>query len=629
MPRLKHSSLFSGLITVLGLAVGIQSAGALGISTNGTEYPIVGSYEGDQLFSSVAYNGRYGFVLWQDSKSDGKGSGIVARQLSAGFSAGLSPAFRVNSLTAGYQERPKAALFADGTAIFCWEGGEGGKHQIYLRILDKKGIFPAPEVVASQTTSQDSIDVGVAVLSNGNAVVIWSAFGPDGDMQGVFGRIVDPKGKFIGGIFTVNQFTSFNQRNPDVVALPGGGFAVCWISEQQRMIASEFRGQASVDVYARVFDAAGTAAASEFRVNRQNSMCANPVLSTTEAGQLVIVWSEQATIRLNSWEIMSAVCGLDGVLAGDPARVNQYQKGNQIVPTICRAGDLQVVAWTSIGQDGNREGVYARSLTAGVPTGDEMRVNSWTPASQIQPVAVSDGGTQVAILWSTFLANRGFDLHAQRYSVGATVPQPEPPFVAGSSLNTLQVNWPELAGYNLANYELSMDGAAGWLLPQNHYSVTDLAAGSTHNFRLRYVLKNGDKSLWSEPASGKVWGADQNGDGIPDDWQVQFWGSDSAKWALASADSDGDGASNRSEFLAGTDPLSNASVLRLRVTHLPHGARLQWNTVPGYVYQVQVSDGLPVNWTDIGGIRFARGVTDSLDVSHEGRSGLYRVIRLQ
>lgn len=536
---------------------------------------------------------------------------------------------RVNSITAGFQERPKAALFADGNAIFCWEGGEGGKHQIYLRILDKKGTFLAPEVVLSQATSQDSIDVGVAVLSNGNAVVIWSAFGPDGDMQGLFGRIVDPKGKFIGGIFSINQFTTYNQRNADVVALPGGGFAVCWISEQQRMVASEFRAQASVDVYARVFDAAGSGVTSEFRVNRSNAICANPALSITESGQLVVVWSEQAPIRSNGWEIISAVSGLDGVLAAEPVRVNIYQKGNQFVPTICRAGDVQVVAWTSFGQDGNREGIYARSLTAGIPTGDEMRVNSWTPASQIHPVAVSDGGTQVAILWSTFLANRGFDLHAQRYSVGATVPQPEPPFVAGSSFNTLQVNWPELVGYNLANYELSMDGAAGLALPQNHHSVGALVAGSSHNFRLRYVLRNGDKSLWSEAASGTVWGADANGDGIPDDWQTQFWGSDPAKWGAASADSDGDGASNRSEFLAGTNPLSETSVLRLRVTHLPHGARLQWNTVPGYVYQVQVSDGLPVNWTDIGGIRFARGVTDSLDVSHQGRSGLYRVIRLQ
>ncbi|MBL9168464.1 MAG: hypothetical protein JNN07_12040 [Verrucomicrobiales bacterium] len=629
MPRSTKSASVHRLAVLIALVLTAGLARAQSLSPVGDEYPLVGSYVGDQMFSAGAYQGNYGFVVWQDSAADGKGSGIVARQLSAGFSAALSPAFRVNQLNAGDQEKPKVGLFADGSAVFCWDGGEPGRHKIYARFLSKKGIFSAAETVVSQSTTQESLDVGVSVLKNGNAVLVWSTFGADGDLQGVFGRIVDSTGKFLGGIFQVNEFSAFNQRNSDVTALDNGGFAVCWISEQQRFAANEGRGLASIDTYARVFSSTGEPMTGEFRVNRSNSHCANPSLSSTEGGQLIVAWSERSSIRSNGWEIVTSTVSLDGVTVREPSVLNTYARGNQIVPSITRLGALHLVTWTSTGQDGSQNGVYARYLRGGVASGDEFRVNSWTPSSQVQPVAISDGVSQAAIVFSTFLDRRGFDLHAQRYSAVSTVPQPEAPFVGASSLRSLQASWPALTGYDLAHYELSVDGNAGLIVDRNHYSVEGLVPGSTHQFKLRYILKNGEQSLWSASAAGRVWGEDTNGDGIPDDWQTIYWGSDAGNWADAAADSDGDGASNLSEFRAGTLPLDGQSVLKLGVAHRAHATVLTWNTVPGYVYQVQVAEGLPAVWKDLGTVRFARETSDSVRIDQQGASNLYRVVRLQ
>jgi hypothetical protein len=60
-----------------------------------------------------------------------------------------------------------------------------------------------------------------------------------------------------------------------------------------------------------------------------------------------------------------------------------------------------------------------------------------------------------------------------------------------------------------------------------------------------------------------------------------------------SADRDGDGVSNAGEFLAGTDPISSASVMALRADVGVDGVvRLAWNRIPGRAVRVLVRDDL-------------------------------------
>lgn len=180
------------LVAVLAVEGGVKTLPAQSLSVDGSEYALAGSYLGDQNNPAIAYTGNRGFVVWQDNSAGGRYSSIAARQLTAGFAADLSGAFRVNTQLSGDQTRPSVALLTSGGAVFVWEGGQQGKRKIFARYLAANGTFVATETLVSQP-DVESVDPAVASLPNGNVIVLWSAYGIDGDLFGVFGRILPVK----------------------------------------------------------------------------------------------------------------------------------------------------------------------------------------------------------------------------------------------------------------------------------------------------------------------------------------------------------------------------------------------------------------------------------------------------
>ncbi|MFO1460379.1 MAG: S8 family serine peptidase [Verrucomicrobiota bacterium] len=75
--------------------------------------------------------------------------------------------------------------------------------------------------------------------------------------------------------------------------------------------------------------------------------------------------------------------------------------------------------------------------------------------------------------------------------------------------------------------------------------------------------------------------ADSDGDGLPDDWEMHWFGDLSE---TADQDPDQDGVSNSEEALAGTNPAE----VRLRVPDLSSGV-LRWTGIAGRFYSVEVS----------------------------------------
>src|SRR5260221_6722079 len=90
-------------------------------SKNGTEYAIVGSLPGDQVFPDVALATNGGVAVWQDNATDGSGWGVSARRLGGTLSGTLST-FRVNATGTNDQENARLALLKNGGAAFVWQG---------------------------------------------------------------------------------------------------------------------------------------------------------------------------------------------------------------------------------------------------------------------------------------------------------------------------------------------------------------------------------------------------------------------------------------------------------------------------------------------------------------------------
>jgi len=637
--------------------VSVASAQTNYYTANGTEYTVIGSLPGDQVFPDVAISSTTngGFVVWQDNVTDGDSWGISARRLDATLSGALST-FRVNATGAGSQENPRVALLKNGGAAFVWQGGKLGFQHIYARFLTPTNTFlTTNDLPVSTFTNNFQINPALAVLTNGNVVVVWASYNQaaSNSMQDVYAQILSPTGTAIGTNFLVNQFTSYNQRTPAIAALPGGGFVVAWVSEQQRQLAatggtnstyiSSTTGlNPSVDIYARLFTATGSAAGGEFLVNTDNNPAANPAVAAATDGSFLVAWTARDLANpTNSLDVYGRTF-TSGVVGGTVFYVNSHLYGDQYVPRVSALGLDYLVTWTSLGQDGSREGVYGQLVhNDGTLTGGEFRVNTTTLGQQMQPTVASDGVSQFLVVWTSFTGYPNtFDLFAQRYHNAMAILQPLAapyvwaPFVVSNNVYQprLVVTWTLLQGLSVSNYEVYVDGSVtpAAVVVTNQWTLTaanGLTTNSTHSFQVDYVVTDGRRSPISTATSGTTWGG-KNWYGIPYEWMVNYFTSHTNLWWLPTTVVAPGGPALYSVFLSGGNPWDASTWLQTQLVKTPAGYfQLTWNPQPGLIYQVQATTNF-TSWSNVGSPRLAAGTTDSINVGGTP-AGYYRVVLLR
>ena len=622
--------------------------------TNGTEYAVVGSLPGDQVFPDAAISSTGGFVVWQDNATDGDGWGISARRLDSTLSGTLGT-FRVNAAGAGNQENARVALLKNGGAVFVWQGGRESYQHIYARFLTPANTFlTTNDILTSTFTGNFQVSPAVAVLNNSNVVVVWSSMNQvwSNSLQDVFGQILSPTGQKIGGEFLVNQFTNFNQRAPSVTALAGGGFAVAWISEQQRQraaatgtnstyVSSAAALAPSVDVYARLFTAAGVAVGNEFLVNTGNNPCASPAVAAATDGSFAITWSARDQTNTDNGLDIRGRMFSSGGSGGTVFYINSHFYGDQYAPRLSALGLDYLVTWTSLGQDGSREGVYGQFVHSdGSLIGSEFRVATTTVGQQMQPVVAADGVNQFLAVWTGVSGfPNTFDLYAQHYLNNAALlqamsaPYVWAPFVVSNNVYQPQlvVSWSPLVGLSISNYEVYVNGSTTptALVSSNQWIMTainGLTVNSSNSFQVDYVTTDGRRSPISPSASGTTWMGYSWG-GIPYEWMAAYYGTDLSKWPSATGSAAASGPTVAQIFLSGGNPKDSSTWLKTALTRTPQGMFLSWNTQPGATYQVQVTTNFTV-WSSQGSPRFAAGTTDSIYVGG-GSVGYYRVVLLR
>jgi hypothetical protein len=633
MPLLLRTT---GVVSCLAATLFCSGAAAQLATPLGSEYSLTGEAPGDQVFPRLSIKANGGYVVWHDNRTDGKGLGISARKLNNSLSPSLA-SFRVNAQIVGDQQRPDVTMLNNGGAAIVWQGNTTGRHhQVWMRILSTNGTFTTTnDLRVNIYTNGPQTTPVITTLNTGNVAVAWASTFQDGSYQGIFARIMTPAGQAVTAPFQVNQFTAFNQRNPGIASLASGGFVVVWVSENQGVNSIDLnRGTNRVHVYARLFNAAGTAVGDEFRVNSGSAICSQPDVAALSDGGFTVTWAQRDSAYTNSWDIYARGFDAASVATGNPFRVNTHTYGEQYAPQIGNLGNVQLIIWSSLGQDGSSDGVYGRLILEAAPNGAEFRINSTTISKQYQPAITSDGVDRFLVAWASFAGLSSFDILAQRLASGQPLPRPSPPFVAALSASRLAVSWPELLGFPLNGYEIYMDDAAppsppaAFVTNNNMWAQSGLGPASVHSFRLAYII-GGQRSALSDPTSATTWGEDGNVDGLPDDWQIRYWGSKQENWPAPGVDSDGDGATNASEYLAGTDPTDPLSVLKTWISRSIQGRRLNWTTEPGLIYQVQSSSGFGGSWTNVGSARLAAGDTDSISLAGTGNAAFYRIIRVR
>ena len=374
------------------------------------------------------------------------------------------------------------------------------------------------------------------------------------------------------------------------------------------------------------------ASGSEFRVNPGSSVCGTPVVSAAPGGNLWFLWAERLPTDdgRGSWEVLLRRYDRQLRTVGSSRQINTATLGEQTGPKVAFAGDSGMVVWTSDQVDGSGKGIAGTVLTLdGTPSTQEWVLNSTKHRDQIEPAIGSGGFQSWVTVWTDWTGYvDGTDLFAQRV-VPASAPLEALAAVFGEGVSSWQVSysWHAPAGNPVNLYEVSFNDGPAIAVEENFWTSPDVLPGTAHVARVRYRHQDGRVSPWSGPIEARSWGKDQNGDGLPDDWQEAHFGADPALWPAPSVDSDGDGVSNRNEFLAGTSPGDASDVLRVTVSPGAQGLHLQWNSKPGAFYQLQSSADLGT-WVNVGIPRLAAGSVDGLVLAGESTSAYYRIKRV-
>jgi hypothetical protein len=159
----------------------------------------------------------------------------------------------------------------------------------------------------------------------------------------------------------------------------------------------------SIAVRSRLATTIATPAGATQQVNTQTASTQSDVAMAADAqGNYVIAWTSLGRDGDGS-SIVARRFAADGTPLGDDFLVNQFSAGNQSGPAIgVEAGGAFVIAWTSSGQDGSGTGVYARHYSfGGIPLGNEFRVNTHTAGDQYDPAVAVDRDGNFAIAWTS------------------------------------------------------------------------------------------------------------------------------------------------------------------------------------------------------------------------------------
>jgi hypothetical protein len=253
-------------------------------TTNGGELAVNGYTGGDTTYSSVAMDANGNFVVaWQSYGQDGSGWGIRAKLFNAqGVAQGT--AFQVNTTTAGDQTNPSVAMDANGDFVISWQGNQTGSWDVYAQCYSAGGVAQGGEFQVNTTMTGNQTSPAVAMNPATGAFIITWASTQLGNSN-IFAQLYSAAGAAQGGEFQVDTATgNTDQLNPGVSMDGNGNFMITWTSYTPN-------GN-SAGVFAQQYTTTGAAVGLQFGVdNLVGSNQQNASVTMDSQGDLVVVWT--------------------------------------------------------------------------------------------------------------------------------------------------------------------------------------------------------------------------------------------------------------------------------------------------------------------------------------------------
>lgn len=403
------------------LVVSLLGATAASAQSIGAEQTINQSTSGVRALTWDAAmdvaNGT-GIVAWQTETAfsgingaDGSRAAVVARRVD-GTGGPIGSEFIVNSYTTGDQAFPIVRMLTDGGFAIAWShrvdasSAWGAKARVY----DGNGDPVTSEFNVEQTTAGSQYAWDVVRHPDGEFTVVWSSYPnvPGGSSDGsVLGRRFTAAGAAAGGEFSISQGGNAPIRQPNASIGDDDGFVVVW--------SRGTLGSATVDIFARAFDASGTANGNEFSIDATAAAQQTIPVVETDGARALAAWRE-GTNGVGGTGQSVAIRELDrsGAVVGARVTIATVGTLGNSSPSIAPIGDNRfVVAWA---QGEGAEGLDTQVRIVGDSTaelGPAFTVNSTTSLNQgfpYGPTVRSTGTTnEFVVAWADRSRGAGGD----------------------------------------------------------------------------------------------------------------------------------------------------------------------------------------------------------------------------
>ena len=304
----------------------------------------------------------------------------------------------------GHQQNPQVAL-SNSNGFVVWQNmaANGRMERVMLQRLgsDMTGVGVAVAVSAAEGRWNE-LNPRVALLPGGGAVVTW--IGGARSATDIYARFVNSNGSFITPDITVNSNRAGNQRDPDVAVSGSGEVIIVWSGPDA--------DAASSDVFGQRFTAQGAKLGGEFVVNTTKSMNqSDPSVAGLKDGGFVVAWiSESSNGRTATGapnlrgNVIGRVFAEGGGTAGTEFQVNSSEGLTSEPNLTATSGGGFTAAWVQRDEANTRNlgDVHVRLFNAqGAPAGDSARHNTYLRGQQDSPQLVQLANDAL-VVWTSY-----------------------------------------------------------------------------------------------------------------------------------------------------------------------------------------------------------------------------------
>lgn len=321
---------------------------------------------------------------------------------------------------------PVLLALPDGGHVVIYEGSvtTAGLQfsDLFMQRFDSAGAALSAREIVNVTRGGHQTDPSAAVLRSASGqylgyVVTWTS--PFGSTSDVFMQRFDTAGNRLGSEQRVNVTTTLDQGVSSVASVGGGRYVVTWTSNTGTTNGN--------DVFARIYASDGTAVSTtDILVNtlRTGTQQASKVVGLDDGtGRFAIVWQDGVLNAATGPDgsgtgLYARIFNANGTASTPAFQVNTTTAGDQHTASIAAVGSGFVVTWTADGSNPLDNDVYAQRFdSAGQRLGNEFRVNTWHIGDQSHAhVEATPGGGFIVSWQSQGVAGAGTsDISAQRF----------------------------------------------------------------------------------------------------------------------------------------------------------------------------------------------------------------------